>query len=396
MKITEIHTNPNNPRLIKDHRFKKLVQSIKEFPKMMELRPIIIDNENMIIGGNMRYNALKELKYKDIPGEWIKSAETLTDDEKRRFVIADNVNFGEHDWDLLANEWNLDELKEWGVDMPDFESESELTAEDDDFEVPNEIKTDIVLGDLYEIGEHRLICGDSTDSDAVAKLMNGDKADMVFTSPPYNANTRFNKGNKINNKNLGKLYENYNDNKDSKEYIDFASSVLENCFLFTNGWIFWNVNYNTNSKNEYIKQILNRIDYLQETICWKKTALPVPAGLTRTWEPIFCFNTELGCERIGTLNKIEFNFWEISNLGSLDKTHRAAYPVKLVEKAINLTNAKSILDTFLGSGSTMVAAHQLKRKCYGMEIDPKYCQLILDRMKKLDSTLIIKKNGKVI
>jgi len=266
---------------------------------------------------------------------------------------------------------------------------TELEAEDDNFEEPENIETDIVLGDLFEIGEHRLLCGDSTDSDSVARLMDGGKADMVFTSPPYNANTKF-----TNVKNEGKLYENYDDNLSSKEYIDFASSVLEICFLNTNGFIFWNVNYNTNSKNEFIKQIINRIDYLEELICWKKTALPVPAGLTRTWEPIYVFKTEKNNKRIGTLNKTEFNFWDINNSGALDKSHRAAYPIKLVEKALNLlVDSVKILDPFLGSGTTMVASHQMKRKCYGMELDPKYCQVIIDRMKKLDPTIKIKRNG---
>lgn len=115
--ISSIKSNPNNPRLIKDDRFKKLVQSIKEFPKMMELRPIVVDSDNMILGGNMRLKALQELKYKEIPNEWIKSADKLTEEEKRRFIIADNVGFGEHDWDVLANEWNPEELEDWGLSI---------------------------------------------------------------------------------------------------------------------------------------------------------------------------------------------------------------------------------------------------------------------------------------
>lgn len=122
--------------------------------------------------------------------------------------------------------------------------------------------------------------------------------------------------------------------------------------------------------------------------------MPVPSGLTRTWEPIFVFKTNKELKRIGTLNKTEFNFWDINNSGALDKSHRAAFPIKLVEKSLNLVvNAKIILEPFCGSGTTMVASHQLKRKCYGMELEPKYCQVILDRMRKLDPTLIIKRNG---
>jgi len=115
IKLSEIKSNPNNPRLIKDDKFKKLVNSIKEFPKMMDLRPIIIDNDSMILGGNMRLKALLELKYSEVPNGWIKKAKDLTEDETRRFIIADNVGFGEHDWDLLANEWDSEQLIEWGV-----------------------------------------------------------------------------------------------------------------------------------------------------------------------------------------------------------------------------------------------------------------------------------------
>ena len=120
MKLTDIKINPKNPRIIKDDRFKELVKSIEQFPKMMKYRPIITNSMNMILGGNMRFKALQELKYKEIPDEWVRRADDLTEDEKRRFIIADNVGFGEHDWDVLANEWNVDELEEWGLDIPEF------------------------------------------------------------------------------------------------------------------------------------------------------------------------------------------------------------------------------------------------------------------------------------
>lgn len=118
IKLSFIKSNPNNPRTIKDQRFNKLVQSIKEFPKMMELRPIVIDSDSMILGGNMRLKALQEAGYKEVPEEWIKSADQLTQEEKRRFIIADNVGFGEHDWDVLANEWDSNELEDWGMILP--------------------------------------------------------------------------------------------------------------------------------------------------------------------------------------------------------------------------------------------------------------------------------------
>jgi hypothetical protein len=115
MKLSDINPNPDNPRVIKDDKFRKLVNSIREFPKMLELRPMILDSTNTIIGGNMRYKALQQIGYTDIPDEWIKRAEDLTEDEKRRFIIADNIQLGDWEWDMLASLWNEDDLIDWGL-----------------------------------------------------------------------------------------------------------------------------------------------------------------------------------------------------------------------------------------------------------------------------------------
>jgi hypothetical protein len=136
MKLSEIKSNPNNPRVIKDHKFEKLKKSISEFPKMMELRPMVINEDNIVLGGNMRLKALKDLGYKEVPEEWVKRASDLTEEETRRFIIADNVGFGEHDWEMLANEWNIEELEDWGLDGFPFgvEDSEEFGT---DFELPD-------------------------------------------------------------------------------------------------------------------------------------------------------------------------------------------------------------------------------------------------------------------
>ena len=140
MKVTDIKSNPNNPRIIKDERFEKLKKSIKEFPKMMALRPMVINQDNIVLGGNMRLKALKELGYTELPDEWVKRAEDLTDEEARRFIIADNVGFGEHDWDMLANEWENAELKDWGIDVWQPEEQIDYSVLDD-IDLDQEIKT---------------------------------------------------------------------------------------------------------------------------------------------------------------------------------------------------------------------------------------------------------------
>jgi ParB-like chromosome segregation protein Spo0J len=120
MKLSKLKPNPNNPRIIKDDKFKKLVKSINDFPKMMALRPIVVDENFIVQGGNMRLKALQEIGFKDIPNEWVKQVSDLNEDEKKQFIIKDNVSFGENDWDELANNWDAEQLTEWGLDIPHF------------------------------------------------------------------------------------------------------------------------------------------------------------------------------------------------------------------------------------------------------------------------------------
>ncbi len=391
VNISDIRENQNNPRLIKDDKFKKLVQSIKDFPQMLAIRPIVVNADMTVLGGNMRLKACKDAGLEKVP---VIMANDLTEEQQKEFIIKDNVGFGEWDWEMIANEWDAEQLTEWGLDIPDFKIEAE--AQEDDYEIPDEVQTDIVLGDLFEIGEHRLLCGDSTDSDSVAKLMDGEKADMVFTSPPYNANTKAGQGDIFNKKKSIKLYaDGYSDNLESSEYVKFAESVLNNCFLFTDGHIFWNVSYNANSRFEYIQQIQNHLEFLIEQICWKKSStIPFKGSLMRDWEPIYVFSTN---GKMLGLDSVHSNHWEVNNTNSQQDNHKACFPVELPGKAIKLNDTyKIIFEPFTGSGSTMVAAHQLNRKCYGMEIDPKYCQVIIDRMRKLDPNIEIKKNGVLI
>ena len=401
MKVSDLKPLEKNPFKSKgDAQIKRIAKSIQEFERMMEIRRIVIDEDNNILGGNKRYFALKKLGYKEIPDAWIEKVEGLTEEQKKEFIVKDNAHFGsEWDYELLG-EWNVD-LDAWGVGDVEFVDEKEV--KEDDYEIPDEIETDIVLGDLIEIGEHRLLCGDSTDSEQVSKLMNGDKVDMVFTSPPYNINS--------------KMYETYKDNLKSNEYIDFNLKVAKNIKQVLKGMLFWNISYNKNARWEFL-EIANRIrkdigfNFLELIVWNKKTALPVVSKnmLTRKYEDIFVYSNEdeytdielycvLGNQKDVVFNKktskILTNYWEIGTNKTQLKNHLACFPVKVPGNAILLSTNETdkILDVFIGSGSTMVAAHQLNRKCYGMEIEPKYCQIIIDRMRNLDPNLVIKKNG---
>jgi len=184
--IADIKSNPKNPRIIKDDKFDKLVKSIKEFPQMLEKRPLICftdtDGKVVVLGGNMRLKAAKEVGLKELP---ILLADDWTEEQKAQFLIKDNVGFGEWNWDELANDWDAEQLTDWGLDIPNFEL-GKIEAEDDGFDMPDEVKTDIVLGDFFLIGPHKLLCGSSTEIDNWAKVMEDKLADLVVTDPPYN------------------------------------------------------------------------------------------------------------------------------------------------------------------------------------------------------------------
>jgi DNA modification methylase len=376
MNINEIKPNQSNPRIIKDDKFKKLVKSIQDFPQMLELRPIVIDENNIVLGGNMRLKACIEAGLTDVP---VKQAKELTEEQKKEFIVKDNVGYGEWDWDDLANNWDEQLLTEWGLDIPNFDA-TVLEAEEDEFSAPEGgIETDIVLGDLFEIGEHRLLCGDSTDSDQVAKLMNGQKADMVFTDPPYGVNYQ---SNWRNNKSESKFDILENDNK----FLDFKPNLI----LYTkesSAWFIWT--------SHQVYPIWRNMyeDYYLNTIIWNKGKMGMGdlSSYGNNYEmALFCSQgkPKLKGERKKAI-------WEINVEAGSEYVHPTQKPISLSAYAIPdfINENDLVLDLFLGSGSTMAASHQLKRKCYGMELDPKYCQVIVDRMKKLDPSLVIKKNG---
>lgn len=411
VKINSIKTNPKNPRLIKDDKFKKLVKSIQEFPQMLELRPIVVDENNIILGGNMRYKACIEAGLKEV---FILKAEDLTEQQKDEFIVKDNVGFGEWDWDILANEWDTDKLQDWGLDLPLDVSVQELEAEEDDYEIPNEINTDIVLGDLFEIGEHRLLCGDSTQVDTWQKVMDDKLCDMVMTDPPYNVDYQGQNGLKIMNDKMSNdnfyqfLYDFYTALGSytkkggawyvfhaSMETVNFSSAMI-NSGLLLKQYLVWVKN----------TMVLGRQDYQwKHELClygWKEGAahyFTSERTHTTVIEDTINVNKLTKDEMKKMLTEMLSDKTK-STIIHCDKPHRSAEhptmkPILLLAPLIQNSSKENeiVADGFLGSGSTMVASHQLKRKCYGIELDPKYCQVIIDRMKKLDPSLEIKRNG---
>jgi len=372
VNISVIKPNEENPRYITDQKFKKLVKSIKEFPEMLEVRPLVVDENFMVLGGNMRLKALKSAGVFEVPIQQVKG---WTDEQKKEFIIKDNLGYGEWDWDIVANDWDIQKLKDWGMDLPDF-PDPELDAEEDDYEQPDDLQVDVVLGDLIEIGEHRLLCGDSTDADQVSKLMDGEKADMVFTDPPYGINE---KGDRSKRGGLTKGNNLPDFKDDSIQYAINAFNNPQNINIPTQVW--FGANYYCHSIPQGNNWLVwdKRVEEKQRDtqsdceLAWIKSKYNSVRIFRHLWKGMMK-DSERGQRRV----------------------HATQKPIALIDWCIKeySKDAKLILDYFTGGGSTMVAAHQLKRKCYGMELDPKYCQVIIDRMIKLDPNIEVKINGK--
>ena len=363
VKITEVISNPNNPRLIKDDKFKKLVKSIQEFPDMLNVRPIVVNKDMVVLGGNMRLKAIKEAGIKEINVDIV----DWNEQQQKEFIVKDNVGYGEWDWDDLANNWDAEELTDWGLDIPNFDAKV-LEAEDDDFKIANEIHTEFVYGDIIEIGEHRLLCGDSTNPEHIDKLMNGRKADLVLTDPPYG---------------IGYEYDKHKDN-DS----DVNAKLVADVFALHQCGKVWTPGLMNLSRD------ISRFGNTKVAVWFKKFAQAGNGvGGASTWEPILILDPpkkKLDNDVIELMVEKE----ELHGK-SLREFHSCPKPVKLYGQLVEAFAEMDhlIFEPFCGSGTTMIASHQMKRICYGMEMSEKYCQVIVDRMLKLDPTLEVKRNG---
>ncbi len=400
IKIEDLKKNPNNPRIIKDEGFKKLKESLQSSKgkEHFDARPCIVSTrtgENIIIAGNTRFQAAKELGWKEVPTVIM---EGLTEEQEQEIIIRDNVSNGEWDWNALINEWDTEKLEEWGVTLPQKLQQEEV--KDDNYEVPEVSKTDIVLGDVFEIGGHRLLCGDSTKVDDVLRLMNGETGDMVLTDPPYNVNYEGGTGLKI-----------QNDNMDDSSFYNFLYdfyTAVNSSVKKGGAWYVWHAD---SEGANFRKAMKDAGILLKQCLIWVKNSLvlgrqdyqwkhePVLVGYNENepdHEPLLYGWTE-GASHSFYNDRKQTTVIEFPK-PNRNREHPTMKPVELMGKLINNSSKEGeiVIDAFLGSGSTMVAAHQLNRKCYGIEFDPKYCEVIIDRMRKLDESMVIKKNGVVI
>lgn len=390
-KIDDLIGAEYNPRELTDKQYKDLKDSLKRFgivdPVIVNKHPERMD---IIVGGHQRSKV-----WKDLGNDTISTVEVeLSPDKEKELNVRLNKNTGQFDMDALANYFEQDDLIEWGFDegeLVGFDDVVNLEVEEDDFEMPDEIKTDIVEGDLFEIGDHRLLCGDSTDSDQVERLMNGQKANMVFTDPPYGVsyegghNEKKRKGienDQLQGQDLSTLFQ---------DSINVASIYSEDNAPF----YIW---YAGGKSIETYSGLSKTPIQVRAVICWYKVKSGLGAFMSQyipNYEPcIYGHKKGKSIQWFG--NTDEKTVWEFPK-DIKNNYHPTQKPIEVVSRALKNSskNNQIIYDAFAGSGSTMVASHQLGRKCYEMELDPKYCQVIIDRMRKLDPDLVIKRNGEI-
>jgi DNA modification methylase len=379
VKISAIKANSKNPRVIKDDKFKKLVKSIQDFPEMLEKRPLVcftdIDGKYVVLGGNMRLKAAQEVGLKELP---IVLADDWTQEQRDEFLIKDNVGFGEWDWDQLANEWDAGKLDEWGLDVPNFDGEV-LEAEEDDFDttLPDEPIT--VLGDLYEIGEHRLLCGDSTDVDSVLKLIDKNKKFSIYTDPPYGINLDGDNSTRGSNTSLMKGGLNLKSFKDDTiQYAVDAFNITREFNPLKEVW--WGANYYCH--------------HLPQTNNWLVWDKRVEEKMRNTNSDCELAWVQDGHNSVRIFRHLWNGLIKASEHGQ-KRVHPTQKPIELASYCFNSYDmGNTILDLFGGSGATMVACHQTKRNCLMMEFEPHYCDVIIKRMIALDPNIEIKLNGK--
>ena len=385
----QIEGLPKNPRLLKDDKFKKLVKSIQDDPEMLELREVIAYDNNgelIVIAGNMRLKACQEVGIKEIPTKILPKETSV--EKLKAYTIKDNVAFGEHDWDELANSWDVEQLTEWGLDIPDFAIKN-ADASEDDFDVPvGGSETDIVLGDIFEIGQHKLLCGSSTETDNWGKIFGSEYADMVVTDPPYNVAY------------TGKTKDALtiqNDSMKDGDFYQFLYDFYTALGSYTKAGGSWYVWHADSEGANFRRAMADSGIMVKQCLIWVKQSM-VMGRQDYQWRHEPClYGWKEGASHSWYSDRKQTTILEF-NRPSRNAEHPTMKPVELI--AYQITNSSKtgdlVADGFLGSGTTMVAAHQLGRKCYGTELDPKYCQVIIDRMKKLDPTLVIKKNGVIL
>jgi len=376
-----------NSRTHSDDQVTQIAASIKEFGFT---NPILIDDAAGIIAGHGRLMAAKKLKLDEVPTITL---EGLTEAQKKAYVIADNKLALNAGWDTEALTAELRRLQEldFDLDLIGFDSDElaqllepeqveGLTDEDDVPDVPETPVT--VEGDIWVLGNHRLMCGDSTSIDAVESLMDGRKANICFTSPPYNAGSL----NILGNERTKKKYNKFDDNQTESDFFDFLHSNMS-CMLAVSDEVFYNIGLVQNNKRTIFKIVDAFGDTFKDVIYWKKqnVAPHIQKGVINNLvEFILCFGN--GARKFVNPQFKQGTYYNVIEGSNASKNefsdiHKATFPVYLPENIIiNFSSRNAIvIDCFGGTGTTLIACEKHQRECRMMELDPKYCDVIIKR-----------------
>lgn len=357
MKLKDIKPYEKNPRK-NNKAVDAVAESIKEFGFQ---NPIIVDKNNVIIAGHTRYKAAKKLNIKDVP---VIVAENLNEEQANAYRLIDNKTNELAEWDdtllfeELLNIENID-MSLFGFDLDIEEDEKEI-IEDEIPEVDEQNEPITKLGNIWQLGNHRLMCGDSSKKEDVEKLMNGDKADMVFTDPPYNIGYQG-----VKDKRTIK-----NDKMGDADFIDFLSKslmVVDTAYICCS-WQYCHL----------FKTALENIGMPPKAmIIWNKVNPAQHLDKYFKQHEIIYYYGLFGGEKT-----LRGDIWECKR--QKNTVHPTMKPIELIAMALqDQPNKKVVYDGFGGSGSTLIACEQLNRVCYMMELDPKYCDVIVKRWETL-------------
>lgn len=405
VSVEQLQPATYNPRTNTDKQANELKKSLNSFDVV---EPIIVNSaptrKNIIIGGHFRWRVAKELGYKEIPVIYVNIPNVQ---KEKELNLRLNRNTGEWDFDLLKS-FDVELLLDVGFDDTDLSHiwDENLGVENDDFDVKKEIerikKPKTKPEDIYELGSHRLICGDATNPEVVRKLVQDEKVSMLYCDPPYNIALDYSNGIGTNGKYGGQT----NDKKSEDEYKNFLKQTLVNGLSATlpDSHVFYWCDENYIG---LIQEIYKELEITGKRVClWIKNNQNVTpqTAFNKVYEPcvygirgnpylsesVKNLNEVLNKE-VGTGNRLTddildlFNIWLVKRLPAQDYEHPTEKPPTLHEKALRrCTKAGDIvLDLFGGSGSTLIACEQLKRRAYLCEIEPIFCDLIIKRFEKL-------------
>ena len=434
MKLSDLQINPDNPRYIKEVDVQRLIEKLITGYSIPEYRKIAIDKKdnNLIYAGNQRTNCFKIMstwtedglkltienllneeserkeayevfkpliESEEIPDSWIFDISEMSDRQKKQLLVTDNINDGQFDYDVLANEYDIEELSkwmnlpiDWGADAKEDDPPPKEVATDDGYEIEIPEKPIVKKGDYIEIKGnglvHRLYCGDATDLDHVKDLFKGDKCDLVITDPPYNLGY------------TGKRDERpkdrlKNDSMSSEDFRAFLKAIFDNLYIVSKDGATWYVWHADTEGHNFRGAMIDAGVKIRQCLIWVKQSLVV-GRQDYHWQHEPClYGWKPGAAHNWYSDRSQSTLLEFDR-PTRSKEHPTMKPIPLIAYQMKNSSAKGdiIADLCGGSGTTMATAHQIERTCYMMELDPKFCDVIIKRMLRLDKNIRIEINKK--